>query len=316
MKLKEISDCPYPFGHYLKELTNIIIVVFDDDQKVIQCNERFLDLATISSKEIQNRKIKDLIITEESGCPTLPKENTHETINLQLSDLLSKEGDYFFTSYIFYDGKYYYLIGEERQVEERGIVEKISLLNNALSNKTRKIAKKNKKLEKANERIEKLSKTDVLTDLANRRHFMDYLEKMISQAHRHSDPLSLAMIDLDMFKEVNDTYGHSAGDDVLTALGELLSEETRKEDMAGRIGGEEFAVVLTQADIEKAANYAERIRKKINKLEIDTVPEGISASLGVSELKTGDDHESLLKRVDVALYKAKRVGRNRVCRPA
>lgn len=316
MEIEEISDCPYPFGHYLRELTNDIIIVFDDSLKVVQCNDRFLALAALSKKEIENRKVEDLVITEGSNFPDLPDVQSYKEVNLQLSDLIAKRVDYFYTSYIFNSGSFYYLIGEERQVEDKEVLEKISLLNNALSNKSRKLAKKNKKLEKANERIEKLSKTDVLTGLANRRHFMDYFEKMISQAQRHSNPISLVMIDLDKFKDINDTYGHQAGDDVLSALGSLLSRETRKEDLAGRIGGEEFAVILTQTDIEKADNYAERIRKEINQLEIDSVPAEITASLGVSEIKDGDDSESLLKRADAALYEAKENGRNRVYTPA
>lgn len=316
MEIEELLDCPYPFGYYLRELTNDIIVVFDENLEVIRCNERFLNLASLSKKEVETRKIEDLVITEGSKFPSLPDTGTHKEVNLQLSDLFVNKSDYFFTSYIFSSGSYYYLIGEERQEEEKEVLDKISLLNNALSNKTRKLAKKNKKLEKANKRIEKLSKTDELTGLANRRYFMDYFEKMISQARRHSDPLSLAMIDLDKFKDINDTYGHQAGDDVLSALGSLLLDEARKEDLAGRIGGEEFAVLLVQTDIGKADNYAERIREKINQLKVDSVPEAISASLGVSAMKAGDDSESLLKRADAALYEAKENGRNRVCTPA
>lgn len=316
MEIEEISDCPYPFGYYLRELTNDIIIVFDDSLKVVQCNERFLALAPLNKMEIENRRVEDLVIVEGSEFPDLPEVDSHKEVNLQLSDLAAKGIDYFFTSYIFNSGSFYYLIGEERQVEEKEVLEKISLLNNTLSNKTRKLVKKNKKLKKANERIEKLSKTDVLTGLANRRYFMDYFEKMISQAQRHSSSLSLAMIDLDKFKDINDTYGHQAGDDVLSALGSLLSRETRKEELAGRIGGEEFAVILTQTDIGKADNYAERIRKGINQLEVDSVPAEITASLGVSEMKDGDDSETLLKRADAALYEAKANGRNRVCTPA
>ncbi len=297
MKIEEISDCTYPFGKYLKELTDDIIVILDENLKLLKSNDRFLELSKLEKGEIKGKKIDELIISEGSDFPALSEKNTHEVLNLQLSDLFSTKGDYFFTCYIFKKGNRYYLIGEEKQVED-------------------KLAKKNKKLEKAKEKIEKLSKTDELTGLPNRRHFMDYLEKMISQARRHSNPLSLAMIDLDKFKDINDTYGHNAGDDVLSALGALLKEETRKEDLAGRIGGEEFCLILTQTDTEKAYNFAERIRKKINQLEIDSVSTEISASLGVSSMKNGDDSEALLKRADAALYKAKEGGRNKVCPPA
>ncbi|MFP4631788.1 MAG: GGDEF domain-containing protein, partial [Candidatus Acetothermia bacterium] len=119
---------------------------------------------------------------------------------------------------------------------------------------------------------------------------------------------------LDKFKDINDTYGHDAGDEVLSALGDLLERETREEDLAARIGGEEFAVLLTQANLEQARSYAERLRKRINRLEIESVTGEISGSLGISTLKSNDDPESLMKRADRALYKAKDSGRNKVCR--
>ena len=313
MKIDDISDCPYPFGVYLKELTSDLIVIVDGDRRLLKCNERFLHLSELAERELQNKKVEELFIAESSNFPELPEKGNYNKINLQLSDLLTKRSDYFFSGYIFNTGDYYCLIAKERRGGDEEILKKISLLNNALSNKTRKLSKKNKELEKANKRIEKLSKTDVLTGLANRRHFMDYFEKMMSQAHRHSTSLSLVIIDLDKFKDINDTYGHGAGDDVLSSLGKLLDSEVRKEDLVARIGGEEFAILLTQASTKEAYSYAERIRQRVQNMDVSSVPKEISASLGISTLKENDDTESMMKRADEALYEAKESGRNKVC---
>jgi len=313
MQIDDIPDCPYPFGTYLKELTTDLIVIFDGDHNLLKCNQRFLYLSELGESELKDKRVEELFITENSDFPEIPEKGNYNEIKLQFSDLLTTKSDYFFSGYIFNTGNYYCLIAKERRGGDEEILKKISLLNNALSNKTRKLSKKNKELEKANKRIEKLSKTDVLTGLANRRHFMDYFEKMMSQAQRHSTPLSLVIIDLDKFKEVNDTYGHSAGDDVLSALGDLLDREVRKEDLVARIGGEEFAILLTQANIEEAHSYAERIRKEVQDMNVKSVPKRISASLGISTLKENDDMESMMKRADKALYEAKENGRNKVC---
>ncbi|ADL12407.1 GGDEF domain-containing protein [Acetohalobium arabaticum] len=270
----------------------------------------------ISKKEINNKKIHEVFITDAEDLEStfLLKEGSYKEIHLKFCNSLLEKDNYIFVSYIFKLDNNYCLIGERKNVEDKEALEKISLLNNELANKTRKLTKKNKKLQQAKDEIEKLSKTDELTGLANRRHFMNYLQKIFSQAQRYSQSLSLVMIDLDKFKNINDTYGHDAGDKVLSALGDLLNNETRNEDLAARIGGEEFIVILTQTDLNDARNYAERIRKKISKLNIESIPVKITASLGVATMKNNDDYESIFNRADEALYKAKNSGRDKVCK--
>lgn len=314
MKWDEISSCPYPFGYYLKELTEDIIVFFGKNGEVLDYNKRLLDLSRLVSGDIKGKKVEELFVEDGEDLLDFPEEGSHEELNMQLSSLFYDHEDYFFTGYVFNTGDNYCLIGEERQEGQKKVLKKISLLNNALSNKTRELTKKNRELEKANRRIEELSRTDTLTGLANRRHFLDYFGKMISQARRHSYPLSLIMIDLDRFKQVNDTYGHGAGDDLLSAIGDLLNQETRKEDLAARIGGEEFAVLLTQAGEEEALRYAERIRKEVMKIDVESVNKQVTASLGIATLQDDDDVESIMKRADEALYSSKENGRNMVRR--
>jgi len=165
-------------------------------------------------------------------------------------------------------------------------------------------------LKEANETISRLAATDELTRLSNRRSFNDGLTAALSAARRHGYPLSLIMLDLDHFKTVNDTYGHSEGDLVLKAFADLLREIIRTEDRAARWGGEEFIVILPHTACEAAAAMAERIQ--IACRQDAATLHGLTASFGVVQLQESDDTDTLIRRVDDALYRAKHEGRDRV----
>jgi|AntDeeMinimDraft_5_1070356.scaffolds.fasta_scaffold15733_2 diguanylate cyclase (GGDEF)-like protein len=152
---------------------------------------------------------------------------------------------------------------------------------------------------------------DELTGISNRKHFKDFLNKMFTMAKRHSQPLVLLMADVDNFKEINDTYGHFEGDECLRKVAEVLTENIRNEDLAARMGGDEFVVLLPQTQLEEAKNIADRIKKSVQ--EIDIKDSGsITISIGAAVIRKEDDIESFLKRADDALYKAKNNGRNRI----
>lgn len=165
-------------------------------------------------------------------------------------------------------------------------------------------------LKEANETISRLAATDELTGLPNRRSFNDCLAVSLSAARRHEYPLSLILTDLDHFKAVNDTFGHSVGDQVLKEFADLLREMIRAEDIAARWGGEEFIIILPHTDSEAAAALAERIRIACEKHSPPM--NGLSASFGVAQLRSGEDDDSLIRRADDAMYRAKNEGRNRV----
>lgn len=165
-------------------------------------------------------------------------------------------------------------------------------------------------------RIGELANTDELTGLPNRRSFMRDGAREVSRAERHGESLAVAMFDLDGFKRLNDTYGHAMGDTALHEFGAILLSEVRGEDVVGRIGGEEFALVLSGATVEGARTFCERIRSRLEferfynskgeAVEV-TVSTGI-VILGAERL----DLEALLSRADTALYRAKDKGKNRV----
>jgi len=174
------------------------------------------------------------------------------------------------------------------------------------------LAEKLHKLEAAAETISRIARTDELTGLHNRRSFNESFSLALSSARRHGHPLSLISIDLDHFKNVNDTLGHNTGDQVLKGFAGLLTELVRAEDIACRWGGEEFIILLPNTSLEAAGILAERIRATFENQSCSVASLSVTASFGVAQLSNGDDEDSLIRRVDNALYTAKREGRNRV----
>jgi diguanylate cyclase (GGDEF)-like protein len=160
--------------------------------------------------------------------------------------------------------------------------------------------------------IEVAALTDHLTGLANRRRFENKLSREVARTLRYGHPFCLLMIDIDHFKSVNDTFGHAAGDEALRRLATALQAGTRGIDLAARIGGEEFAIILPETDFAAGLDVAERLRASIEALEIPEVG-GITASIGLAEFpSSADTGEELILVVDSALYEAKRSGRNQV----
>ncbi len=162
--------------------------------------------------------------------------------------------------------------------------------------------------------LETLARTDVLTGLANRREFMARLAQEAQRQQRGERPLAVVMLDVDHFKQVNDTHGHAAGDQVLSSLGRLLQGSVRQEvDLAARLGGEEFALLLPETDIEGAQRVARKIVEALRGTPIhhgsQLLPVTISA--GVAPVRDGDG-ERALRLADDSLYEAKRQGRDRV----
>lgn len=154
--------------------------------------------------------------------------------------------------------------------------------------------------------------TDHLTGLANRRRFERQLEREVSRTLRYGHAFCLLLLDIDNFKHVNDNHGHEAGDEALKSLAKVLQEGTRGIDLAARIGGEEFAILLTETSLGGAMDVAERLRLAVKGVQMPLVGQ-IAASFGVAECpSSGQTARGLLAAADAALYQAKRQGRDRV----
>lgn len=170
--------------------------------------------------------------------------------------------------------------------------------------------------EKALAEVRELATTDSLTGLQNRRAFMARLENEMARVQRFElPPACVLMLDMDHFKAINDRHGHAAGDAVLAYFGRLLAGELRKVDTAGRLGGEEFGIILPGTEAAAALVFAERLRQKVAEA---TIAQGglnlrVTISIGIAQMHTSDaSHEDALARADHALYRAKETGRDRV----
>ncbi len=177
----------------------------------------------------------------------------------------------------------------------------------------------NQKLLEANEKLGYMANYDVLTELANRRFFMDFLAREWKRAERHRESVSIIMLDIDFFKRYNDTYGHPAGDGVLKRVAECISASLqRSSDVAARYGGEEFVIYLADTNLPGALTIAERIRRMVYRAGIEhqssIAAKILTVSLGVASAipAPGSDPADLLQAADTMLYQSKKMGRNRV----
>jgi diguanylate cyclase (GGDEF)-like protein len=173
-------------------------------------------------------------------------------------------------------------------------------------------------LESAHARLAELVNRDPLTDLHNRRHFENRLAIEFARAHRFGEPLALILLDVDHFKDVNDRFGHPAGDRVLVEVGNVLRALSRRIDLAARIGGEEFALLLPNTGAPGAEALAERVIMRIREAHIssEATPVRVTVSAGVTAYPDcgAQTREQLVECADRALYRAKAAGRNRIGR--
>ncbi len=168
-------------------------------------------------------------------------------------------------------------------------------------------------INRSKEKLSRLALVDQLTLLYNRRYFDDSLAREVERARRYSQSICLVLIDIDLFKNINDTYGHQKGDEILHLVAQTISDNLRLNDIASRYGGEELAVILPETTLPQALVTAEKLRAAV---QADTLAKSgveVTISLGVAEFRDGDNAASdMIKRADEAMYEAKKLGRNRV----
>ncbi len=184
----------------------------------------------------------------------------------------------------------------------------LSELNASLEDK---ITQRTEELKTAHDEMKKIAMTDTLTGIRNRYAFFTIMEIEHEKNNRYESKSSLIMLDLDYFKTINDSYGHDVGDRILIDVVKRVGECLRKSDTFGRIGGEEFMILLPHTEITEAVEIAERIRCFVSEYTFDPVGE-MTVSMGVVQYRVDESMESFVKRVDIALYQAKELGRNRI----
>ncbi len=194
--------------------------------------------------------------------------------------------------------------GENEAYPVKELEERAKVLERLVNERTQQ-------LQEMHDRLEQLAITDSLTGVYNRMKGDELLEQELSRFRRYRSPLSVILLDLDNFKNINDTLGHGAGDEVLRGVGSVLAEAVRESDVPARWGGEEFLILCPESNLPDAVELAERLRLLIEDLSFGSGL-GVQASFGVSEARSEDTRESLVERTDKALYRAKHQGRNRV----
>ena len=167
-------------------------------------------------------------------------------------------------------------------------------------------------MQKQHSELARLATIDSLTNINNRRLFDERIRESVAMRKRHHEISSLIVIDIDFFKEINDTFGHVKGDEVLFKLANLLRTRLREGDSVFRIGGEEFAILLKTTNVADAVNLAEELRTQVENYTL-LAQKSLTISLGVAECNENDSDITWLKRADAALYQAKNTGRNRTC---
>lgn len=189
-----------------------------------------------------------------------------------------------------------------------------SVIGGHIGRVRKQISDRNAELRKALQTIQDLATHDVLTGLHNRRYLEDAMRHEKSQSERSIRPFCLCIVDLDLFKSINDTYGHNAGDEALKGFSANVLTILRKSDHFGRYGGEEFLGILTNTDLAGAKVWAENLRHRTECLEFPGLPTGfsITVSIGIAQHQPGEDVDKTVSRADRALYRAKSEGRNRI----
>lgn len=271
-----------------------IFYMLDQKGRFIRINPQFIKVSGFEKHELDLMTVLDFfdgndegLISERMGAVFEKGDSWAE------AEFITKSGQkipYYFTGHRTQIDGESYLVGLGTDISERHALE---------------------------QELSRQARTDSLTGLSNRRHFIELAEQELARTRRYNNLLSVLMVDLDDFKSINDTYGHQAGDVVLRKVGEICLLTLRGIDVIGRIGGEEFAVLLPETDSEQAIEVAERLRHEIAEAEIPMEPNGmlhVTASIGVTTLvSTETNVNTLLRLADKALYEAKRTGRNKVC---
>jgi diguanylate cyclase (GGDEF)-like protein/PAS domain S-box-containing protein len=267
------------------------------DQNVVLANERCAALFNVPLEEVVGQRTSDYYVTREERDEIIGRLAETGQLDSVLVRLKKRGGQEFWAEMsariVELDGQRCSLVGIHDVTAQKNL----------------------------EQQLRELATRDFLTGAANRRHFVEVAQRERERSRRSGAALSLCMLDADHFKNVNDHYGHVAGDQVLTAIAQAATSALRISDVLGRLGGEEFAVLLPDTDLTGAMTVAERVRAAV---EAARVPGGepneqgeradirVTVSLGVAELRGDEPFESLLKRADRALYAAKDLGRNRV----
>ncbi len=306
-KLKEKIKGQLLFQQGLLEVLPHPVFIKDGSARFISFNSAYEKAFGINREDLIGKNVMDLDYLPLEDRIQYQKEDmamiatgaiTHREIDFLLADGKIHHCLYWSCGLLDSERKNHGLIGlivdiTEQKKTEQELVDKIKEINEIKA------------------KIETISKIDDLTQIANRRCFMETLKRNISIAERHKSPLCLLMADLDFFKLINDKHGHTIGDKVLVHFAKILKESCRKEDFPARSGGEEFFVITPMTNLSGAKAWAKRMQDKVRKTKVNGIT--FTISIGVVEYIENEGIHSFLKRADEMMYKAKDLGRDIIC---
>jgi diguanylate cyclase (GGDEF)-like protein/PAS domain S-box-containing protein len=267
-----------------------MVLVRAEDSTVLFGNKRCADLFGFTLEELQGKKSPDYYVDPNARERVLGRVMAEGQVDGEVVLMRRSSGEEFWA------------LLSARAIEFEGAPALLAGISDITPQK------------RLEERLRELAMHDELTGLYNRRHFIELAESEFARVRRTGTPLSLAMVDIDHFKRVNDFFGHAVGDLALKELASAMRETLRGSDVPARFGGEEFVLLLTDTPLEGALSVTERLRERVGRSEVMAGQDRVARftiSAGVAELAAGETFESLLARADEALYRAKAEGRNR-----
>jgi diguanylate cyclase len=301
--------------HWLMDMVQTVdvgLVVVEKDFTVKVWNSFMASHSGISAEKIRNKNLFE-------SFPDIPEDwlrkKTNTVFALKTRSFMTWEQ----RPYLFKFKNYRPITGTEEYMYQNVTISPLSSINGDVDQvviliyDVTDIVSNRKALERANGALEELSRTDRLTELNNRGHWEECLVAEFERYQRYKTDCSVVMLDIDHFKKVNDTYGHQAGDAVIRQLAQIIRDNLRKTDIAGRYGGEEFGIILQNTDADSAVTFCERLRKDSEASVVihDGNQIEFTISLGISEASPElVDYKSWLEQADHALYASKEGGRN------
>ncbi len=310
----EVQNSMLEIPYLLKNLTAVVAVIVDEQGYVLDSNRGFYSLVNQDAQPESNWNVREMFVqpnfTEFLSVYTKqPMQSVYQGV-MNVGDPNVSCRSIVGAVYRYQDR--ILVIGEYDIADMERLSSSVLELNDELAQTQRELVRANRDLKRKEAKITEMMLTDPMTGIANRRHFDQRIEEEILRHKRYQHSLSIVMGDIDLFKSINDTYGHDVGDVVICSFAHTMRDNKRASDFVARVGGEEFIMVLPQTKTEEAFLVVDRIRKLFGEINHPGIERAITASFGVTELRPNDTVECLIKRSDQCLYQAKEGGRNLV----